>query len=612
MKKKQILENKGEKMRVKTPDVNTIKKRNIKKKIADNLNIPITPQISANLQKNRNLKQSLNSSIQNESKISKKLKVKFASNKEKKEAQKAADTTTDIIEEERPKSVNKKLVKNKSGKKKELKKEQKKEEKKEEKKEIKKNNETKNKAGDNLNKPKISTKKTKESNNNNFDKKRRKSVDIVVNKNNKKDKDEKNNKNLDGKKISYKTTDIKKVKNRKKANKKENEKDIKRNIEVIKNAIIEDSKESDIIKAKTEIKKAKDNSGLLKQKNEIRKNIKNDIAKNENNKIKEEKKNIVKEEKKLENKKEVIKEEKKEDKKLENNQEQIKKEEIKEEKKNETKKDEKKQVQNLDKKENKPEESKQVKITNAKIKYIFMREKKFSSNYQECLYLGLSSGFFDPIQKLNLMIGSKELYNNLNKRQLISELINNYNKLSNKNLKKTNKLEYDIEKINSPFNPNERSINSLNFIDKEEENKLMNELQHPYITEYFKLILTLLNEKNDENKNIFEFFFKDLLEKHHASNIKNLLIKNFVNNTFIVNDDQFNTIQKMILIKPDLLSPATLLRYNRAVAYSAFFMKDLFYYINLKTEDWKYYYQLRANLPKNEYQEKINKLRLLL
>jgi hypothetical protein len=241
-----------------------------------------------------------------------------------------------------------------------------------------------------------------------------------------------------------------------------------------------------------------------------------------------------------------------------------------------------------------------------------MREKKFSSNYQECLYLGLSSGFFNPIQKLNLMIGSKELYNNLNKRQLISELINNYNKLSNKNLKKTNKLEYDIEKINSPFNPSERSINSLNFIDKEEENKLMNELQHPYITEYFKLILTLLNEKNDENKNIFEFFFKDLLEKHHASNIKNLLIKNFVNNTFIINDDQFNTIQKMILIKPDLLSPATLLRYNRAVAYSAFFMKDLFYYINLKTEDGKYYYQLRANLPKNEYQEKINKLRLLL
>ena len=60
MKKKQILENKGEKMRVKTPDVNTIKKRNIKKKITDNLNIPITPQISANLQKNRNLKQSLN------------------------------------------------------------------------------------------------------------------------------------------------------------------------------------------------------------------------------------------------------------------------------------------------------------------------------------------------------------------------------------------------------------------------------------------------------------------------------------------------------------------------------------------------------------------------
>ena len=32
MKKKQILENKGEKMRVKTPDVNTIKKSKKKKK----------------------------------------------------------------------------------------------------------------------------------------------------------------------------------------------------------------------------------------------------------------------------------------------------------------------------------------------------------------------------------------------------------------------------------------------------------------------------------------------------------------------------------------------------------------------------------------------------
>ena len=246
------------------------------------------------------------------------------------------------------------------------------------------------------------------------------------------------------------------------------------------------------------------------------------------------------------------------------------------------------------------------------MKYIFMGSSKFSSNYKECLYLGLSSGFFNPVQKLKLMLNSKELYNNLDKKKLIYELIDNYNKLGNKNLKNKNNLEYDIEKVNIPFRPCERSINSLNFIDKEEENKLINELQHPYITEYFKLLLVILNEKKEENKNIFEFFFKDLLEKYKAKNIKNLLINVLVNNEININDEQFNSIQKMIMVKPDLLSPATLLRYNRAVAYSAFFLKDFFNYLNLKTEDGKYYYKLRTNLPKNKNQDKIDKLKLLI
>ena len=242
-----------------------------------------------------------------------------------------------------------------------------------------------------------------------------------------------------------------------------------------------------------------------------------------------------------------------------------------------------------------------------------MRPRKLSSNNKECLYLGLNSGFFNPVQKLHLMLNSKELYNNLDKNKLILELIEYYNKLSNKNIKNKNNFEYDIEKINKPFKPSELSINSLNFIDKDEENKLMNEIQHPYIIEYFKLILILLKEKNDDNNNIFQFFFKDLLPKYKANNIKTLFIKNFVNNSIIIDDEQFNSIQKIILVKPDLLSPATLLRYNRAVAYSAFFLKDLYSYLNLKTDDGKYYYyQLRTNLPKNEYQDKIDKLKLLL
>ena len=484
--------------------------------------------------------------------------------------------------------------------------------------------------------------------NNKIDLTRKKSVDIVLDKKNKKTekgKDDKNSKSfLKLEKYKFKsqvinkTPDNRKIKNHKKQNKKEKETEKGgKNISTIpvakiaENSIIVEKTKNDNEK-KEETKKTEEKNEIIKDNkiNNSEENKKNEIIekKEENKKIEEKKEIILKEEKKQEikkdeNKPKIInntKEEKKDLKKEEIKEDikQVKKEEIKEVKK-EIKKEEikeEKKEQKIDKKELEKKEinnnTEDKKETNKSIKYIFMRPRKLSSNNKECLYLGLNSGFFNPVQKLHLMLNSKELYNNLDKNKLILELIEYYNKLSNKNIKNKNNLEYDIEKINKPFKPSELSINSLNFIDKDEENKLMNEIQHPYIIEYFKLILILLKEKNDDNNNIFQFFFKDLLPKYKANNIKTLFIKNFVNNGIIIDDEQFNSIQKIILVKPDLLSPATLLRYNRAVAYSSFFLKDLLNYLNLKTEDGKYYYKLRENLPTNEYQEKINKLKILI
>ena len=90
------------------------------------------------------------------------------------------------------------------------------------------------------------------------------------------------------------------------------------------------------------------------------------------------------------------------------------------------------------------------------------------------------------------------------------------------------------------------------------------------------------------------------------------MLNYFVDDRIIINDEQFELIQKILKMKPDLFSPATLLRYNRAVAYFSFFVRELFTYLNLKTEDGKYYYRIRSKLPKNKYSEKINKLKLLL
>ena len=263
--------------------------------------------------------------------------------------------------------------------------------------------------------------------------------------------------------------------------------------------------------------------------------------------------------------------------------------------------------------ENKISEIKEVKEVKI-IKYRNVKNKKYNSNYVESLYLALNAGFFEPSKKLNILINSKELYSNFDDKKIIKELINYYNKNGNKNILNDKKIKYDIKKINEPFKPNETTINSLNFIDKNEEKKLINEIQHPYIIELFKAVLILLNEykNNTENKNIFEYLFNDILQKYKVKNIKKLMINNFVYDRIIFNDEQFDLIQKMLVIKPDLFSPATLLRYNRAVAYFSFFLKDLFSYLNLKTEDGKYYYKIRATLPKNKFQEKINKLKQLL
>ena len=624
MKKKPTL-NKDTQQRVKTPDITSLKKRSVKtKKSTDNSNINITPVSTNNLKKSI-LKQSYNVNMKTEIKPPKKAKI--ATNKEKKEEPKESNPTQDLVKEERPNSATKKLFKNKVSKKEKE----------------KKNTEVMNKTGDNFYKPKTQIKKNSNNINNNIDKQRKKSVDIAFEKRNKKTDKGKTEKNikfsvkLESNKTKRpnlnKTADTKKVKNHKKANKKEKEKEIK-NI-----GVVQLDKNMEKPNDKNEIKEIKDENKKIVEKKEPEKDNKNieikenkkieNSIKKEENKMTEEKKEIIKEEKKQEIKKEEKKPEiKKEEKKPEIKKEEkpeVKKEQIKE-KKEEKKieeikkeeKDEKKEekIEEL-KKEEKNTENKEIKIEDKKeiikpMKSIFMNFKTFSSNYKECLYLGLNSGFFNPVQKLNLMINSKELYENLDKNKLILELIYNYNKLGNKNLKNNVNSQYDIEKINNPFKPSERSINSLNFIDKEEENKLINELQHPFITDYFKLILILLNEKNNENKNIFEFIFKDLLEKYKVKNIKSLLLNNFVNSEIIINDEQFNSLQKMIMIKPDLLSPATLLRYNRAVAYSAFFLKDLFNYLNLKTEDGMYYYKLRTGLQKNEFEEKINKLKLLI
>ena len=241
------------------------------------------------------------------------------------------------------------------------------------------------------------------------------------------------------------------------------------------------------------------------------------------------------------------------------------------------------------------------------------RDNLFMSNYIESLFLAMKSGFFNPSEKLRLLLLSKELYFKFDLKEIINDFINFYDKeikIINNRLSK-----YDINSINKPFIPRKTGINSLNFITKNEEQRLINETQHDYVIKIFNIILIFLNEYNNikENTNIFEFIFNDIYQKNNVNNIKDLFIKNFVDKIPLINDIQFKMVNDILKEVPDLLSPSTLLAYNRNVSYLIFFLSELYNYFSFKTNDNDFYYQLRNDYLKlNEYINKINKLKTYL
>ena len=244
----------------------------------------------------------------------------------------------------------------------------------------------------------------------------------------------------------------------------------------------------------------------------------------------------------------------------------------------------------------------------------------FKSNYIESLYLTIKLGFFHPWEKLKLLLISKELNFKFDLKDIINDYINYYEK---KIILISNEInKYDIHIINKPFTPRKTGLNSLNFITKNEEQRLINEEQHDYVIKIFTIILILLNEYdnfanyNQENENkskIFEFLFNEIYNKNKVNNIKDLFIKCFVEQIPLISDNQFNTINDIIKEIPELLSPSTLLAYNRNVSYLIFFLSELYNYLKLKTDDDIYYYIIRNKyFELKEYINKINKLKIYL
>ena len=229
----------------------------------------------------------------------------------------------------------------------------------------------------------------------------------------------------------------------------------------------------------------------------------------------------------------------------------------------------------------------------------------FSNKKISALYNLLNSGFFDIQSKIKFTYINKELYNNFDKNELKKQLLSYYEDEYKKFTLIINK--YDLK----PFVPETIMQNSLNFLTKDEENKLLLNEQKIEIINVFKFLLLILGEdiSKIEDKNIINYTFKDIYSKYKVTNIKDLVLKIALEKLQRLKIEQIESIKNLINNKEDILSPAMLLRLNRSVSFMTFILRDFYNYLFLQTEDGTKLYEIRAGI--QDYDSLGNKIKRL-
>ena len=246
-------------------------------------------------------------------------------------------------------------------------------------------------------------------------------------------------------------------------------------------------------------------------------------------------------------------------------------------------------------------------------KIIKKKPKKFSNNYVNALYLAVISGYITIDQKIKIILNNKEIYNNINIKDLIKELLKNIE--IEYNNKKNILNKYDNIILNQKFIPNVAYSNGLNFLTKNEIEILISKNQSKEILNIFKIILFFLGEdfSDIEDNNLLQYFFNNIYKKYKIFSIKELILKQLIKN---IQNIPIEFIKKAINLNKsnkDTLSPAMVFRHSRCVSYITFIINDLYKYITFKLDNGLFLYELWDIKNKSEkLQNKINKLKLYL
>ena len=231
-------------------------------------------------------------------------------------------------------------------------------------------------------------------------------------------------------------------------------------------------------------------------------------------------------------------------------------------------------------------------------KYIMNIPEELKNNNNLCsVYFVLKKNYLDKKNILLLASSNPLLYKCLGNNMKF--LLDDKKKEVDKNAKEIESFlnNYGDLKtyLTKEFSLSKKALNSLSMFKKEEipkNDNLPNEMGN-----ILKYLYYLLDEKFDEKMSIKELLdnmFNNIVEKIEDKSFKSLLVNYFQKNKFLnLTQEKADNINKIVNENNTILNMAVIAKTCRPFNFLSFLFKDVHDYINKKTSDGHYYYELR-------------------
>ena len=216
---------------------------------------------------------------------------------------------------------------------------------------------------------------------------------------------------------------------------------------------------------------------------------------------------------------------------------------------------------------------------------IYFILKKNYLNKKQILYIATSNPLLYKTFGNNMKFLLDEKKNDIEKKAKdIESFLNNYGDLNTY--------------LNKEFSMSKKAMSSLSMLKKKGEEDILKNPELPDdVGRILKCLYYLLDEKFDENLNsnqLFENMVTNIVEKNEDKTFKGLLVNYFNKNKFLnLTKEKQENINKIINENNNISNMIIMTKTCRPISLFCFLLKEIYDYINLKTSDNHYYYELR-------------------